>query len=83
MPKDENILADLRECFKKAMRLDEATAGTIDEQTHMSNVEAWDSIAHFRLIITLEEHFGVRFEDEQIAELVSVDAIVSTLTRDQ
>lgn len=38
-------------------------------------VEKWDSLRHMNLITALEEEFGIRFPDDQIEELISIDLI--------
>jgi acyl carrier protein len=43
-------------------------------------VEKWDSLNHMSLVLALEEEFGVQFTDDQIMQLLSVDAIVAALT---
>lgn len=37
--------------------------------------EEWDSLAHVRLTLALEEEFEVRFDDEELSLLSSVEAI--------
>lgn len=37
-----------------------------------SNCAAWDSLAHVKLIISLEEELGVKFTVDQVANLKSV-----------
>jgi acyl carrier protein len=43
-------------------------------------VEKWDSLNHMTLVLALEEEFGVQFTDDQIMQLLSVDAIVAALS---
>jgi acyl carrier protein len=43
------------------------------------NVTNWDSVRHMSLILALEEEFGVRFDEEQMAELVTFDLIRTAL----
>ena len=38
-------------------------------------IESWDSVGHMNLILALEEEFGIRFPDDQIEMLISLDAI--------
>jgi acyl carrier protein len=40
---------------------------------------AWDSLRHIELILMLEEHFGVRFSEEEMAALQSSDEIVRAI----
>jgi acyl carrier protein len=39
----------------------------------------WDSLKHVELILMLEEHFGVRFSEEEMAALHSSDEIVRAI----
>lgn len=42
-------------------------------------IQSWDSISHLNLILSLEQHFGVSFAPETIAELISVQKIADEL----
>ena len=39
----------------------------------------WDSLKHIELILMLEEHFGVRFSEEEIPALRNSDEIVDAI----
>jgi acyl carrier protein len=39
----------------------------------------WDSLRHMKLIMALEEEFGLEFTDQQIVEMVSFRRIVQVL----
>ncbi len=43
----------------------------IDQNSSMDTIEAWDSIKHLDLIISLEEEFGVSVPDEEAGDLTS------------
>lgn len=43
----------------------------IDENSSMDTIEAWDSIKHMDLILSLEEEFGVSVPDEEAGDLTS------------
>ncbi len=47
-------------------------AGTITEDTMMSDVEEWDSLAHVMLIGELEEKLGITIPLEDAVELKGV-----------
>ncbi len=49
----------------------------VDAQSSPESIEAWESIAHLNLVLSLEQAFRVSFTPDEIAELVSVEAIVS------
>ena len=40
-----------------------------------STIKGWDSLNHVSLILALESEFGVQFDAEEIANLISVGAI--------
>lgn len=44
------------------------------------SMEKWDSLRHMRLIIAMEERFGIVFADHELTGLVSVDKIVDIVT---
>lgn len=46
--------------------------GTITEDTGMSDVEEWDSLAHVMLIGELEERLGISIPLEEAVELSGV-----------
>ena len=48
----------------------------VDAQSSPESIEAWESIAHLNLVLSLEQAFGVSFTPDEIAELVSVETIV-------
>ncbi len=39
----------------------------------------WDSLKHVEIVFSLEDAFKVRFDDEELTALDSLDAIVSRL----
>jgi acyl carrier protein len=55
-----------------------------DEVTPQSNPDTiadWDSVGHFKLILQLEETFGVRFPANEIGRLTTAGKIQDALTR--
>jgi acyl carrier protein len=53
----------------------------IDDGLEMGMVEQWDSANHVRLVLALEEEFGVSFEVSEIETMTSFAEVVSTLER--
>jgi len=41
----------------------------------------WDSVNHFKLILSIEEEYGVRFPMAEIPRLRSIDRIQEALSR--
>ena len=63
----------------RALKLDAATAASINEQTTAADVAGWTSVAHLSLILELEKAFGVTFANEEVASMGSVPAILDRL----
>ncbi|WOF73884.1 acyl carrier protein [Parvibaculaceae bacterium PLY_AMNH_Bact1] len=49
----------------------------ITSETTAEDVNGWDSLAHARLIMALEDTLGVRFPGEKLFELDCIDDLVS------
>ena len=47
----------------------------INTETTFNNVETWDSLNHIKLILSLEEEFSIKFDDEDIIEMLSYNNI--------
>ena len=56
-------------------------AECITDEASPSTIEQWDSFQHMNLIVTVEESFGVRFDETEIAELTRFSVIADTLRR--
>lgn len=46
-------------------------------------VDGWDSLAHIRLIVSIEEAFRVRFNASEVAALRNVGDMVALITAKQ
>ena len=46
-------------------------------------IEEWDSMRHFQLILAIEEKFGIEFTPEQVRNAVSLDRILEILGNTQ
>jgi acyl carrier protein len=57
----------------------ELDPSTIDGTTSIDNVELWDSLQHISMIVSVEQEFGVRFSEEEMAELLSYERLRSAL----
>jgi acyl carrier protein len=58
-------------------------ASQVRDDASVTTVEEWDSVKQIKLILALEERFGVQFDDDEIAELISLDAIEQALDQRQ
>jgi acyl carrier protein len=52
---------------------------SVDRDWSMETVERWDSLNHLKLVLALEEEFGVSFTEEQLTNLFSYESIEGTL----
>ena len=59
----------------------EVTLNEVSEEPFPDAMESWDSVAHLNLILALEQQFSVTFDEEAIAELVTVDAIAQAVSQ--
>jgi acyl carrier protein len=50
-------------------------------QSNPDTIADWDSVGHFKLILHIEEIFGVHFAADQIGSLTTAGEIEEALTR--
>ena len=48
-------------------------------ETGIDNIIQWDSLAHMRIVLALEEEFEVTFSEIEIVEMLSISLIVEKL----
>ena len=51
----------------------------LDRALKREDLEAWDSLTHIQLVLSLEKEFGVKFTTQQITKMQSVEDIISFL----
>ena len=61
-------------------RIMEVPAEGISASSSPATVETWDSLKHMNLVLALEEEFGIRLNDERIMKMVTLGAIVETVS---
>lgn len=44
-------------------------------------VPSWDSLKHIELVLSLEEEFNIKFDDDEILELLNVGSMVKSLQK--
>jgi acyl carrier protein len=69
----------LRLVFASVLGID---ASTLTDDDSSQTIAEWDSLTHLNLIFALEAEFGVRFEAEEIPELMSVRAMRQRIPRE-
>jgi acyl carrier protein len=53
--------------------------GAVNVEAAQDNTPEWDSMAHLRLILQIEEEFGIRFKTAEIPDLTSIAMIRQSL----
>jgi acyl carrier protein len=65
----ENLLSDILQI----------PASQISENLTMKEVDAWDSLKHMELIVSLEQSFGIELSFDEIVAMQSVSEIKRVL----
>jgi len=73
---NEEILLRVTGIFRDVLDEDNLE---LSAQTTPSDVVAWDSLANVRLLVAIEGDFGIRFETDELASVVSVGALVALI----
>ena len=63
-----------RDCFDDNELILESTTSAID-------IEDWDSLMQITLLITIEKHFKLRFNPEEIQKLNNIGEMVTLIDR--
>jgi acyl carrier protein len=50
-------------------------------ETSQENTPAWDSLAHLRLILEIEQNLGIRFQSQDITRLTSVAVLNGAISK--
>jgi acyl carrier protein len=53
----------------------------IDESTRIGELPHWDSVAHFRIMVALENDFGILFDIEEHTEFETVGQVVDCICK--
>lgn len=69
----------LAEVMAEVLEVDE---DEIDAGTHMDHVPSWDSMAHLRLMLRIEEVFGVTLSAGNMARMTDVSTILEIIGTD-
>lgn len=53
----------------------------ITRATTMDDLQEWDSMRNVMILSTLEEHFDIMFPEDDIFDLISIDALVNEVEK--
>lgn len=56
---------------------------SIDATTTAQDVDGWDSLAHIRLVVSIEKAFSLRFSAAEISELQNVGDMAALIVKKQ
>ena len=62
-------------------RVFKVPAPSISPESGPHTIPAWDSAGHMNLMLELEKEFGVQFGDDEVVELIGIEAIAEALAR--
>jgi acyl carrier protein len=51
------------------------TENEINTSFSMVNCEKWDSLAHVKIILVLENEFNIKFKDDEMSLLIDIKSI--------
>ena len=71
-----NGISQARSILAQALNLDLEEVGP---DASIETLDAWDSLAHLRLILSLEDHLQVQLDPEVVIAVSSVPDIVAVL----
>ena len=67
---------ELEQKIKDAMKtVFEISVDKINEESSVDNIDLWDSVGHIKLIISLENDFGIQFNGGEVVEMVKYSKI--------
>ena len=69
-----NILSRIEPTFREVFNNPDLI---ISGEIVASDIEAWDSLNHIRLIVALEMELEITFDTDQVAELMNVGELIS------
>ena len=71
----------MRDKIKNVMALVfEIEPSQIPDSASTSTIDNWDSLNHMNLVVALEEEFKILFSDEEIVEIISLEAVEKSLS---
>ena len=71
-----NILSRIEPTFREVFNNPDLI---ISGEMVASDIEAWDSLNHIRLIVALEMELEITFDTDQVAELMNVGELISRI----
>ena len=70
---ESEILERVTEVVRDQLDVDDIS---LEMHTVANSVDGWDSLAHVRIVVAVEEEFGVQFQTTEITSLKNVGDLV-------
>ncbi len=70
------LIAELTDIMRDVFDEDDLQ---VSESTTADDVDGWDSLSHIRLIVSIEKHFGFKFNNAEIEKLRNVGDLLKTI----
>jgi acyl carrier protein len=51
----------------------------VTEETSRRDIADWDSVAHVKLVLSLEEEFGIRFNEDEVSSVQTVGDFLAAI----
>ena len=48
----------------------------LSRATTAADVEEWDSVAHVRIMVAVEQEFGIMFDTDELSDIENVGALI-------
>jgi len=77
MTKDE-IAARIRVALAKILK---TTPESITDDASQTNLAGWDSVHHMNVVISVENDFGIEFDDDELPTLTSLPLLVAAVEK--
>ena len=77
---DDALLTRLTEVFREVFADDSLSVSPV---TKASDIKGWDSLAHIRLMLSVQRAFRVRLSAGETSQLSNVGALLELLRRKQ
>ena len=72
----EEIHTLVADVFQEGLDIDDLF---LTKETTADQVDGWDSLAHVRIVIAIEQVFGIRFDTAEVAGLTNVGDLLNLI----
>ncbi len=73
---EQEILARLTRIIRNVLDNDDII---LSGQVSANDIDHWDSVAHVRIMISIEEEWGIRFEIDELSSLPDVGTLIAII----